>query len=56
MQISSCWDWGKEERERKVPNEKKRKMKGCISAAQMFANKLLPGLKKADQSWLSEAA
>lgn len=30
-------------------------MKGCISAAQMFSYKLLPGLKEADQSRLSEA-
>lgn len=36
-------------REGNNPNEK---MKGCISAAQMFANKLLPGPKKADQSRL----
>lgn len=41
-----------EGREGIVPNEK---MKGWISAAQMFANKLLPGLKKADQWRLSEA-
>lgn len=43
-------------RQGKVPNEGKKNMKGCISAAQMFANKLLPGLKKADQSRLSETA
>lgn len=39
MQISS------KGRQGKIPNEK---MKGCISAAQMFANKLLPALQKDD--------
>lgn len=35
MQISSFWG----------ETKKKKKMKGCISTAQMFSNKLLPGSK-----------